>query len=186
MMPQPGSAVSRCAAMALLLAVAALLWAGVAAPLLARHGGVRERVSTIEDQIARFRATLVAGSGATAPLPAGLVSSPVSLALASADLQQRVDGAMRSSGAERNASQPLDPTEAEGATILSVRIDGMFDAGSLAEFLYQIETDLPLMFVERLEIQRDGGDLEADPLLPTILAVQATISTVIARDGIQP
>lgn len=183
---QPGSAASKVAAVALLLAVAALIWTGIAAPLIARHGALRERIATMEDQIARFRATLGSGIDDTAPLPVGLVSSPQSVALALAELQQRVDAAMRSSGADREASQPLDPTEAEGATILSVRVDGTFDAGSLADFLYRIETDLPLMFVDRLEVQRVGGALEADPLLPTGLAVQTTVSTVIANGRTLP
>lgn len=181
MMLQPGSAASRLAAVGLLLAATALLWTGIVAPLLARHGAVRERIAIMEDQIARFRATLASETSDIAPLPVGLVSSPQSIALASADLQQRVDAAMRSSGADREASQPLDPTGADGATILSVRVDGTFDAASLADFLYSIETDLPLMFVDRLEVQRVSGALEADPLLPTSLAVQATVSTVIAN-----
>jgi hypothetical protein len=170
---------SRLAALMLLAAAAALVWFGLAQPLLERRAAALAEIETAGAQRARFRAAL---DSAAAPPPAAPESALLATeapALAAAALQRRVDAAIVAAGGARSAVQPLPPETLDGALRVALSVEARFDAAALMRFLHAIETGEPFVFVERLEARRVAGAIEGESDAPDAIAVRMALSALM-------
>jgi hypothetical protein len=176
-LPRP---VSRIAAILLLVAVAAALWAGLAKPFLDRRAEARLAIETAQSQLKRFRAVIAQGAAPAPSAPPGALLAQQAPTLAAAALQQRLDQAIEAAGGVRDSVRPREPETLEAAMRIAVDVDARFSIAALTHFLREIETGDPFVFVEALEVRRFGGG-DASPTEPTELSVSMTLAALMGR-----
>lgn len=95
-------------------------------------------------------------------------------ALAGARLQRRVSRIIRRAGGTIRSVQALDPEESQSFLVIGARIDFTVEMEGLREVLHAIESDEPILSVERLTLrpENDNGG-PADQAVGTILQVSA-------------
>ncbi len=159
----------RLLAVTLLVAMAWLAWSGVVAPLredFASHAVAVERDAEflvryrahaatrpeLDGELARLRAIETARGGFLK------ADNP---ALAAAALQDRLKLAITKAGGTLKSVQVLAP-EADG-NYRRVAVDVMVSAGigALEDLLYDLETGVPYLFVDELEVRRTGARIPA-------------------------
>ncbi len=74
--------------------------------------------------------------------------------LAAADLQSRLRGLFERFGAVQRSVQALPASEEDGLLKITVRAQFSAETEALARILYQLETGVPLLFVDSLDIRR--------------------------------
>lgn len=161
------------AVLCMLAAAPALALALIAVNLLqaAEFGALAERQNETVTQLER-RVAAIAGRTAPAVDASAIYLAGATPALARAALQRRlVDAVERATGRVIEAEEAsIDGSEAQSAGEVRLRIT--FDANNAAvlDLLHGLETGLPLLTVERIEIRRldTGGE---DPMLRVALIV---------------
>jgi hypothetical protein len=157
---RPATRLSRVAALLLLALWLALLWAGLAEPLIALVGGSDPITATgqlLADQqriadrkpalMADKSALLAAGPALDEFLPG---ASP---SLAAAGLQSRVGALIKPIGGSIASIEPLTLADQESFHRAAVRVKLSIPAGALALLLYAIEDEKPYLFVTNLAIK---------------------------------
>lgn len=87
----------------------------------------------------------------------GYFSNQGTVALASADLQQVIKNAIASAGGELTSTQVL-PSKNEGEfTLIAVKVRMSGDIEALRTVLYRIETSVPLLLIDELDIRPQRG-----------------------------
>lgn len=156
----------RLLALAILAGLCALVWLGLALPLLDRFAGYRDTVVQAEEQLPRLR-----GIAAMTPLlQAELVRierdpsartrqlSGGGDALAAADLQNRLGRIAAANGIVLRSTQILPAQDEEGFRRIAVRVALEGGAPALLKILHGLETAPTLLFIDNLEIRaRSGG-----------------------------
>lgn len=77
---------------------------------------------------------------------------PASPALAAADLQQRVKNLVEGAGGNLLSVQVLPAVEENGVVRVTVSVTLQGDMGALQKILYGLESQVPLLFVDHLEV----------------------------------
>jgi len=163
----------RSLAVALLLAVPALFYAAVVAPLAAYRDGLNSEIAGLEDNLARYR-TFAAerdrlaaelGEAEAAQPDAGLYLEAPSDALAAAGLQDLLNTIVEDNGGVLNSVRVLAGSQ-EGS-YRRVAVEVLFESHtkSLRDILYAVETGKPFLFVQKLEVahaMRFGAGSNAD------------------------
>jgi len=150
----------RLLALALALLMAALLYAVVTQGLIGRYRYYQNSVAQHQEQLARLeriaatQETLRQRIAAVQKDP-GLATQYLAQsnpALAAAELQQRLKTAVDAAGGALQSTQALPPVD-EGA-VIKVTVSALFngDTSSLQQVLYALESQIPLLFVEHLEV----------------------------------
>ena len=164
--------ISRLAALLLLAAVIAAGYLWVADPVLAAHRRVDESIAETRDLLGRFeklaaaRPSLEAQAAAVEQTPAATAYylAGETDALAAAALQARVTALVEGSGGALASIQTLPSQAEEGFTRIAIRLQLSSSIESLVRILHGLETGVPLLFLDNLEIQAPGASYAgADP-----------------------
>lgn len=157
---RPASPLSRCLALLLLGLWLALLWVGLAEPVILLVKGddpitATGRLLADQRRIAARKPSLLADKAALlAEGPALEDFLPgASPALAAADLQSRVGALAKPIGGSIASIEPLTLADQEGFHRAAVRVKLMVPAAGLAALLYAIEQGEPRLFVANLAIK---------------------------------
>lgn len=150
------------------LAAAALAVAALAYLLLVWHSAAAERLAQAEaehDMVAA-RAAKATSDGATRLTEADNVA-PMFLegatpGLVFAKFQSVAGEAAAAAGLAVKRMQPVDTGDGEGSMPYRLNMDAEGSIEQLRDFLADVESGLPVMFVTGLEIQPVAGEGEAD------------------------
>lgn len=158
--------VGRLLALAILAGICALVWLGVAQPLLGQFAGYRATVAQAGDQLPRLRGLAAMAPALEAEL-ARIERDPSARtrqlsgggdALAAADLQNRLGRIAAANGIVLRSTQILPAQEEEGFRRIAVRVALEGGTPALLKILHGLETAPTLLFVGNLEIRaRSGG-----------------------------
>jgi general secretion pathway protein M len=158
--------VQRFVAVGLLLAVLLAVQAFVLDPILAAHDRLDATWARNANLLASYRrilAELETLRRAQDVLERDADSAPAyltapSLTLAAAELQNRLDDAVRRHGAQLIGTRVLDPIEEGGFQRVGMRVTLTASLAALQAILYELEAAVPILFVDDLTIQRqDAG-----------------------------
>lgn len=164
--------VSRLAALMLLAALLAAAYLWVVEPLMAAHGRADQAIIETRDLLARFeglaatRPSLEAQAAAIEKTPAATAYylAGETDALAAATLQARVTALVEGSGGALASIQTLPSQAEEGFTRIAIRLQLSAPIEALVRVLHGLETGVPLLFLDNLEIQAPGASYAgADP-----------------------
>lgn len=156
----PPSLSHRLLALALALLMVALLYAVVAQGLIGRYRYYQNSLAQHQEQLARLERIAATQEALRQRIAAvqkdpGLATQYLAQsnpALAAAELQQRLKTAVDTAGGALQSTQALPPVD-EGA-VIKVTVSALFngDTSSLQQVLYALESQIPLLFVEHLEV----------------------------------
>ncbi len=156
----PPSLSHRLLALALALLMVALLYAVVAQGLIGRYRYYQNSLAQYQEQLARLERIAATQEALRQRIAAvqkdpGLATQYLAQsnpALAAAELQQRLKTAVDTAGGALQSTQALPPVD-EGA-VIKVTVSALFngDTSSLQQVLYALESQIPLLFVEHLEV----------------------------------
>jgi general secretion pathway protein M len=162
----------RLLALAILAGLCALVWLGVAQPLLGLFAGYRETVVQAEEQLPRLHGLAAMTPTLKAEL-ARIERDPTARtrqlsgggdSLAAADLQNRLGRIAAANGIVLRSTQILPPKEEEGFRRIAVRVALEGGAPALLKILHGLETAPTLLFIDNLEIRaRSGGRVRRNP-----------------------
>ncbi len=152
-------------ALGLLLGIVLLLAAVVVAPLISAANDCREQAEELRFRLQRARQIVARKQSVAENLEKlkrqqqalGFLSSRDTVALASADLQQFVKNAIADAGGQLNSTQVLPVTELDGLQKIAVKVRMKGSIEVLRHVLHEIETSVPLMRVEQLDIRPVRG-----------------------------
>ncbi len=114
---------------------------------VAREPGLRQAVSELE--------TLLSAQG--------WYFEPENPSLLAARLQESLNSILRTHGGQLSSSQVLEPRTQDGHRVIALRLRILANSQALANILYEVETAIPLMFIDDLTIRAlpapaHGGD----------------------------
>lgn len=159
-------------ALALLIGlIGAAVWA-IVLPAREALRNADERILELTEQIQAFAARMNnTGTGQRVQVADQAVLPGASPALAAAALQERLEGAARTTGTSI-ARVTFDPPEAGGdLSMVSVNIEIIATIPELARFLGEIEGGTPYLIVSELRLRRLPLADDADPRLATTMRV---------------
>lgn len=158
----------RVAALALAAALAAAAYAALVQPLLRLHAQYDQRIAALRSGLEK--AQRIASSRAEAEraleehrrrdAARPYYLQQVSPALAAAELQGLVKRAVAQAGGELISTQVLAAQAPDRPREIAVSARARGDVRALQRMLYELESGLPLVFVERLSVDaQPGGEL---------------------------
>ena len=148
-------------ALAILLALSSLAWMGFIQPtmqsyrshdesilrlqkLLLRYNEIGQEAKDLESQLGKARAAQRSRGG---------FLDGESVALAGADIQERLKRIIQNSGGRLKSTQILAVAEEDNSRRLGVRVNMAGDIASLQKALFALEAEIPFLFVDKLNIQ---------------------------------
>lgn len=188
----------RLLALALAALVSWMIVDGVARPLLAAFVRLDEDARLARAAIGRLETRLRASADLTSranEIQRTTTLSELQLvadtpALAAAQVQRRLGDLAELEGLGVLSVQTMPPVEAEGMRRVAVRAELTGSMAGLASLLHEIETGLPLLFVDRLEIRVRPPDVGGFRLGPPreradagTLSVRFDVSGYMAQRG---
>jgi general secretion pathway protein M len=167
---------SRAAALLLLAAVlvAGYLW--IVEPITTAYADTETAIADTQalveryDRLAATRPALEAQLTAIEQKPdtAAYYMRGATDALAAAALQARVTTLVEGSGASLLSIQTLTSTEDKGLRRIAIRLQMTAEIGPLVRVLHGLETGIPLLFVDNLELQSQNAPaIEPDAAPPS-------------------
>ncbi len=162
---------SRAAALLLLAAVVAAAYVWIVEPIATAYADTEAAIADTRalveryDRLAAARASLEAQLAAIEQKPdtAAYYLSGATDALAAASLQARVTALVEGSGAALLSIQTLTSTEDRGLRRVAIRLQMTAEIAPLVRVLHGLETGIPLLFVDNLELQSQAAPtLEPD------------------------
>jgi len=153
--------VSRLTAVLLTIGMIGFLYSWVAEPILVDYRETDETIGDVEGQLAHYQRLAamrpvlakqlerMASEQATK----GYYLSGGTDALAAAALQDQVSALVDGNGGALRSMQPLVGVDEQGFRRITVRVEMTATIESLFETLYALETGMPVLFVENLDIQ---------------------------------
>jgi general secretion pathway protein M len=188
MLLQPGTPVSRLAAIGLLVLALLAGWTFVVAPLLRGYQTTAEQIERSQSLLERYRRLaaqqpelqrMVDQASQAAGASAGYLKGETE-ALAAASLQEQVRALVDDAGGELRSTQilPLEPAE-EGvpARRVGLRLQLAIDLEGLQALLHGLETAEPYLFLEDVTMRerrmrrRRRNDPEPPPMLDVALEI---------------
>lgn len=149
----------RLAAVALLLLVVLVGYAGLAAPLATHYAALAQREQQTALLLARYQRIVARAEAPRAEtglpdLPLNEIYLPGdSPAQAVAALQDRVKSAATDAGARLGSVEVLAPRADDGLTRQAVRARLTADTGSLQQMLHRLEASRPLLLLDNLYVR---------------------------------
>jgi len=179
------------AALALLLALPALGYLAVAAPLQSGYAEARADVAAKRERLARLYRVADRRAGLKAQLAtlreaqadSGVFLDGATPALAAAGLQDRVSQLAGQAEGEVRSVQSLKPEPGDGVTRIAVKAQVTGDVRALHALLYALETGRPLVFVEGLEVRARLRRGESGLSLDRELTLNLTLAGFRLEDG---
>ena len=175
---------SRAAALLLLAVVFAAAYVWIVGPIVTAYADTEADIADTSalveryDRLAASRAGLEAQLAAIEQKPdtAAYYLSGATDALAAAALQARVTTLVEGSGATLLSVQTLTTTEDRGLRRVAIRLQLTAEIAPLVRVLHGLETGIPLLFVDNLEVQSQAA--------PTIDqgAAQASAPLIVGFD----
>ena len=152
---------SKLGAIGLLLAVLALIYLAVAAPLLSLGREYREQVEDLRFRLQKLQKVADGKAALTQRLDSIKALArqneaflPTSTAaLASADLQTRIKQAVSEAGGELSSTQVIPERNEENAVRVGVKIRMTGSTPVLRQVLHTFEAGKPYLFIENLNIR---------------------------------
>ncbi len=181
------SAVSRLAAVGVLVAVVALLWGLVAIPLAQWRADVLARSDAATAESERLRSARMRLDARQASLSSVEISNGFWTAAQTGEAYARIQGALAKSASESGirfrAMTPLPTANRNGVEIALVRIEFEADLQQLTGFLRAIEYASPALPVERAVLRRlvRPNDSSRLPVLFSQIDIAAPL--LIAEDS---
>jgi general secretion pathway protein M len=172
---------SRAAAFLLLAAVLVAVYVWIVEPIAAAYAATKTAIADTRtlaeryDRLGAARAALQAQLVAIEQKPdtAAYYMSGATDALAAAALQARVTALVEGSGASLLSIQTLTSTEDRGLRRVAIRLQMTAEIGPLVRVLHGLETGIPLLFVDNLELQSQSAPAiepgAAQPSAPLIV-----------------
>src|SRR5262245_15852798 len=156
---------SRAAALLLLVAVLAAAYVWIVEPVAAAYADTDAAIADSRELLARYDRLAAARPGLEAQLAAieqkpdtaVFYLSGATDALAAAALQARVTSLIEGSGATLLSIQTLTSTEDRGLRRVAIRLQMTAETAPLVRVLYGLETGIPLLFVDNLELQSQAA-----------------------------
>jgi general secretion pathway protein M len=157
--------ISRAAALLLLATVLAAVYFWIVVPIATGYASTESAIADTRELADRYERLASARPSLEAQL-AALEDKPDTIAyyltgatdaLAAAALQARVTGLIEGSGATLLSVQTLASTEEGSLRRVAIRLQMTAEIGSLVRLLHGLETGIPLLFVDNLEIQSQAA-----------------------------
>ena len=156
---------SRAAALLLLAADLAVAYVWIVEPIAAAYANTEAAIADTRDLVERYdrlaaaRASLEAQLAAIEQKPdtAAYYLSGATDALAAASLQARVTALVEGSGATLLSIQTLTSTEDRGLRRVAIRLQMTAEIAPLVRVLHGLESGIPLLFVDNLELQSQAA-----------------------------
>jgi general secretion pathway protein M len=156
---------SRAAALLLLAAVLAAAYFWIVEPIAAAYANTEAAVADTRDLVERYdrlaapRASLEAQLTTIEQKPdtGAYYLSGATDALAAASLQARVTALVEGSGATLLSIQTLTSAEDKGLHRVAIRLQMTAEIAPLVRVLHGLETGIPLLFVDNLELQSQAA-----------------------------
>jgi general secretion pathway protein M len=156
---------SRAAALLLLAAALAAAYVWIVGPIAAAYADTAAAIADTRelleryDRLAASRASLEAQLAAIEQKPdtAAYYLDGATDALAAASLQARVTALVEGSGATLLSIQTLTTTEDRGLRRVAIRLQMTSAIAPLVRVLHGLETGVPLLFVDNLEVQSQAA-----------------------------
>ncbi|MGF1455074.1 MAG: type II secretion system protein GspM [Alphaproteobacteria bacterium] len=168
-LPAPGSAISRLAAVGLVVLVAALGLFGVVLPLHRDFTALDARIARSEEALRRYvRSLPAAGEPASGEAlvdgrgPEGLLLSGASEAVAAAQVQRFLKKVVAAHGGSLETIQvepaePLDGPDGQGLLRIGLKVRARLTVARLQNVLHDVETARPYLFVDGLAVRQARG-----------------------------
>jgi general secretion pathway protein M len=175
---------SRVVALLLLAAVLAAAYVWIVGPIASAYADTEAAIADTRELLARYdrlaasRPSLEAQLAAIEQKPdtAAYYLDGATDALAAASLQARVTALVEGSGATLLSIQTLTTTEDRGLRRVAIRLQMTAEIGPLVRVLHGLETGVPLLFVDNLEVQSQAAAaIEPD-------AAQASAPLIVGFD----
>jgi len=179
-MRTPVAMAGRFAAVALLLGALAAVYVAIAHPLLGEFRRNEEAIAGTVQMLARFQDVTVMRAGIEAQLnelrqreaQAGYILTGSTDALAAAELQDRIKMVVRESGGVVRSVQALPPEDEGSFRRIAVRLQMTTTTESFFNVVYSLETMLPALFVDNIDVQSRSAKPAADkPATDPVLTV---------------
>ena len=154
--------ISRLAAVALLLAAVGGVLFGAVLPAAARLQALSDEAATLTLQLSRFQAALAGRAVGPAQVLDVAVIEAESEALAAARLQAALSAIFQRSGAEALSTRIEETSPLDVLVKIPVTVELTADMAGLQRLLYEVETEQPYLFVERLSVRRQRAALSSD------------------------
>jgi general secretion pathway protein M len=156
---------SRVAALLLLAAVLAAAYVWIVEPIAAAYANTEAAVADTRALLERYNRLAAARPSLEAQLAAieqkpdtaAYYLSGATDALAAAALQARVTALVEGSGASLLSIQTLTSTEERGMRRIAIRLQMTAEIAPLVRVLHGLETGIPLLFVDNLELQSQAA-----------------------------
>ncbi len=178
-------ALSRLAAAAVFLGLAALVWLGLAGPLYDRRNTTDAEIATLGVEGARLSDTvaslLAVRDGLTGADTDGMVWNAEEAGQASALVQARLSNLARARGLAFRSVAPLPTRDLPLTQAIGFRLEFDTPLDRLTDFLIAVEGDLPLLVVERATLRRvSRPETPATPQLQPEVFVQIDLVAPVA------
>jgi general secretion pathway protein M len=156
---------SRAAALLLLAAAFAAAYVWIVEPIATAYADTQAAIADTSEMVERYdrlaasRASLEAQLAAIEQKPdtAAYYLDGATDALAAASLQARVTALVEGSGATLLSIQTLTTTEDRGLRRVAIRLQMTAEIAPLVRVLHGLETGIPLLFVDNLELQSQAA-----------------------------
>jgi general secretion pathway protein M len=156
---------SRAAALLLLAAVLAVAYVWIVEPIAAAYADTEAAIADTRDLVERYdrlaaaRTSLEAQLAAIEQKPdtAAYYLTGATDALAAASLQARVTALVEGSGATLLSIQTLTSSEDRGLRRVAIRLQMTAEIAPLVRVLHGLESGIPLLFVDNLELQSQAA-----------------------------
>ena len=168
-----GSTLSRALAAALVAMLCLAIWLFIIAPVWSHFSRTTEAIHVAEDRLARFATATARPGPLSHPLSADALLAGERQSMAAARLQNRFVTVLEARGGvlESLTMLPAEPAGAGQRVQLEAR--AVIDHAGLAGLLYDLESDLPRLWVPALTIEADRSDATQGPRLLSVRLVVA-------------
>jgi hypothetical protein len=174
--------VSRCLALAILFCFVAILYFGVAQPLIDRYAAARASVSELQNMLERYRRAARDLGPRQAELAAlkqhhstqdGFLEGANDTLLA-VTIQNRIKALADASHAELRSSQVLPPQDEGKLRRISVRGQVSTTLAGAQRLFYGLEATAPLLFIDNVDLRARPADPRdrADPAVSDTIDLQ--------------
>jgi general secretion pathway protein M len=191
--------ISRAVALLLLVSVVAALYLWAAEPLVAAYSGTDEAIAEARSMLERFDRIGAARAKLTQEAASLDTQTTTTLyylaagtdAMAAAALQGQVKSLIESSGGTVGSMQTLPTRQEQRLQRVALRLQMTATMSSLFHVLHDLETGMPLLFLDNLDIQgrlrqssqANGQEQEQEPELTVGFEVYGYLPPVAGESG---
>jgi general secretion pathway protein M len=181
----------RALAVALVVAAASLIAAGIVLPTVARYQALESGIAESETALQRFSqvaARLPRLEAERARLKQALAAQDgflkaTSDTLIAAEMQARIKTVVDRGGGQLKSTQILPAREESGFRRITARVEVVGDADALERVWYEMESGIPFLFIDSFDLQSRQLPRK-DRTLPPLTTIDARFEvTAYARAG---